>query len=1409
MNAPPIYFENIRKRSADRWEQLERDKELAAPWHQLFRQIQSPRHVVSELLQNADDAGATHATVTLGDGTFHFSHNGEDFQEQHFTSLCRFGYSNKRSLHTIGFRGIGFKSTFSLGDEVRIVTPSLRVAFRSKRFTEPVWLEDEPSDDGLTRFSVAIRDSHRQAELERNLTSWLESPTSLLFFRSVRGLRIGNDEVEWLPDGVGPVANSEWLSLAQHDNQRVLLIRSAVEPFPEDAKAEIRQERMVEDSEETDLPPCSVEIVLGLEGRLYVVLPTDVKVCLPFGCNAPFIQDPARLKIKDPGTSPTNRWLLERVGRLAAATMLDWLKRGDLPIVDRVRAYQLLVCTSQADDSLEGACESIVAEAFKEAIQDKEFLLTHAGDLFASGNCLAVPPWLTDVWSPEQISALFDESHRPILAAAVDAETRAGLARSGHLPQIGLSEVMQVLRNNHLPRPDSWSSLLMLWQAVAETIAAPRQPWQQSWNDVRIVPVQGHDCLYSGPEVVRLGEKRLLKSNDDWEFLGRHLLVMNPNWTRFIAEQRRVADSEQDSQLGTQVHNADRVLQAIGLSDSSDVGRVMERVSEAFFAEPNTSDDDCIRLAHIAAALQSSLPSSFQFITRDGKRQSRLKGGPILADTSSDIDLFVDERWCERHALHATYWSDFQSCMASEWREWIESGRSGLLCFVPLIQVSQHIYRRSELEQFVSERGHVGPVYYQYVTYDFIIDDWDFAAEHWKTWERLADSDSKFWPRLLCRILQQPPSYWQSALTAKAYQVATTGRRGQLCRESLTSAWLFKLRAKSCLQDTWGNVRQPAELLRRTPETESLLDTEPFVRAELDTEATRPLLVRLGVRDTPTGPDSLVERLKALATVSNPPFFEVQKWCHRLDSMATKCSTEQLESLKRVFHAEQLIFTTENTWTRASEVFLNGGDEVVGVPLVHDGLKGLTLWQRIEVEDRPTIDRVIAWLRNLPSNEKLLGDDLRRVRDILARYPTRVWDECGHWLNLEGEWVPAETLHYQISMQSLVAWRHLFPGVRQQVADLQRLPYDVVNLPPFCELASLGSVITERIQIDVTACSPPRTPGWLFSLGQGLARIAFDNAEKTDSVRELGHRMARTQWMTVTPLETTPYIDGTPAGTGRATDAVWDGNLLYVDDRPTAKLFRPVAQELARPFEDEEIADAIKACVERSPEFIIEYLSQNFTLEDVQEDEHRAETTDETSSSEQSLNSGVLAESNEQPSGVDNSGNFAVTEGDGLALPEAIQIEDEELGSEFDSEQKPPRQAPSRPSQPPLIERFARSLAFQKDGQGRFYHADGRWLERAHQHVFPWELFSPDGELLRCYWTKEHCLERGPLEVPAEVWNLCQKSPALYSFLTVATDGSPTELTGERLKEMMDEGSIALFPATYRLAQQAVEEVQQ
>ena len=116
-------------------------------------------------------------------------------------------------------------------------------------------------------------------------------------------------------------------------------------------------------------------------------------------------------------------------------------------------------------------------------------------------------------------------------------------------------------------------------------------------------------------------------------------------------------------------------------------------------------------------------------------------------------------------------------------------------------------------------------------------------------------------------------------------------------------------------------------MLRRTPETEALLDIEPFVRSEFDTEQNKPLLTKLGVRDTPTGPDRLLDRIRALAQVKNPPFYEVEKWYHRMDKILPKCSTEEQNGVKSAFSEEKMIFSEGGEWVTSKEVFLDSSEE--------------------------------------------------------------------------------------------------------------------------------------------------------------------------------------------------------------------------------------------------------------------------------------------------------------------------------------------------------------------------------------------------------------------------------------------------------------------------------------------------
>ena len=1405
MDAPP-YFENVRATAARRWVQLEQDPELAGPWRLLFKQVQSPRHVVSELLQNADDAGATEAAVDLQDGEFVFTHNGEDFTAEHFASLCRFGYSNKRTLHTIGFRGIGFRSTFSLGDEVRLATPTLSVAFHRERFTEPVWC-DIAKHPSRTSVEVAIKDEHRRRDLEKNLKEWLRSPASLLFFHHIRSLRIGDEEVRWESKGTGPIPDSEWMSLSSSPEKKHLLIRSSAEDFPAEALEEIRQERMVSVDEDSTFPPCRVEIVLGLEGWLFVILPTGVTTDLPFACNAPFVQDPARVKIKDPETSPTNRWLLHRAGELAAKALLAWVSDETLDADQRAKAYRLLSDVDREDNSLEGSCADTIEQAIDDTLGESKFLMTEAGGLVAREECQTVPQFLLDVWSHDQVAAFFVDEEQAILSRYVSSGDRKKLANWGCVDTVSKSDVIEVLEAKHLPRPGSWRQLMMLWAYISDEVSAHR--YYSSHTDVKVVPVQGRDVLCSAGEVVRLGEKKLLQSEEDWNFLAQHLLVLNQNWPRFLAEQRRRADEHDDKSLGQEVEDAYELLEKLGLTQASDVSEVIQQVASDFFGQDDCDIEDCIQLAQLAASLGAAVSESFQFVTRNGYR-TPIKDC-IVVDIHNDLDVFVDEDWYENHVLHDDY-GVLLSCTEDEWRQWIASGRSGLCTFVQLAQARNRIWGRQKLMETLKARGFDREPYYPYVTNEFIVEDWDFDDEHWRQWRGLAADDQTFWGRLLTRILEQPAAFWNKAASAKIVQVATTGSTRAITSEPLLPSWVVKFRDLPCLQDTRGNFRQPAELLRRTPDTESLLDVEPFVRAEFDTEATRPLLIMLGVRDTPTGPDRLLDRLRALATVDNPPVYEVEKWYHRLDQLVNKCSTDEFEEVKDAFADEKIILTEGKGWGTAAEVFLAADEEdVPGAALIHPSVRHLTLWHKVGVADRPTADLSIEWLAGLESGQSLTADEVRRVRSLLPRYAERIWRECGHWLNIEGEWTPTGDLVYSLTMQSLVAWKHLFKPIKQKTADLQKLSIDVWEQHPFSALRPLAQSLEDRFEDQLYGLPDPQKMPWLNALGAGLRRIALDDQDETRRVRELANRLTGTGWQVASGLQTVPYIDGTPAGTPRRIDVLWKDSLLYVEDRSAAKMAKAVAQELGRVFNKPEITDAIKLCYDRPPEFVLEYLEENFKLlpreqvGPIRDTSKQADETGEqgefTNDEEATSADQTDADATRQTEGDDHDTEFA-DEPDVDETFEDGDLDEDQDDDKFDEEdeREPTRRKQFKPATPSLMERFAKANGYAKDGSDRFYHTDGSWIEKVSGgHSFPWERRSAGGELLQCYWDKEHCIQRHSLQLDADVWKLCDQHPDKYTLLLVDADDTPLEITGRRLREMCDGGELTLYPAKYRL----------
>lgn len=82
-----------------------------------------------ELLQNADDAGATDFYVCRFKDYILVANNGRPFNMRDVESLCRSASSNKARGTSIGYRGIGFKSVVSFANEIHLISGDFEITF--------------------------------------------------------------------------------------------------------------------------------------------------------------------------------------------------------------------------------------------------------------------------------------------------------------------------------------------------------------------------------------------------------------------------------------------------------------------------------------------------------------------------------------------------------------------------------------------------------------------------------------------------------------------------------------------------------------------------------------------------------------------------------------------------------------------------------------------------------------------------------------------------------------------------------------------------------------------------------------------------------------------------------------------------------------------------------------------------------------------------------------------------------------------------------------------------------------------------------------------------------------------------------------------------------------------------------
>lgn len=1378
---PPPYFDEIRSEAAETWVTLESNPHLAGPWKHLFSQVQSPRHVLSELLQNADDADAKRAWAFIADGHFIFEHDGQDFDEDQLASLCRFGFSNKRNLHTIGFRGVGFKSTFSLGDTVEVLTPTLALRFHKHRFTAPTWIDDAPFST-VTRITVRIQDHRRERDLKKNLGEWRASPASLLFFNSICELTIEGVSLRKQVMGPGPIAVSERVRLTGCGDHDLPIFRSPEERFPDEAISETQQER---DTEDLHLPPCRVELVVGIPGeqRLYVVLPTGVSVKLPFSCNAPFLQDPARTAIKAPSISPTNRWLLRRLGDLAGSALLDWLRSEALDLKARAGAYSLFPKKEAEDDTLSADATSAICEGFAEAIGEAALLLTTEGLLVKKAECIAPVSETYAVWTPNEMLEVFGDGQKHALVQMVTEESRRRLESWGLLDGPDADALVKRLASGRrVPRPATHERLLRLWCLVHKAVRYDYDGSQR--RRLALVPVEGSEVLVPANDVVRLSSKKETIGDESWSFLAGLVRVIDRQWVEYLS---KAPPGDANIELGRQL------LRDLNLEGPSDVNKVVASACRSLFAESDVALQECVQMAHVLAALNAQTPETFLCATRDGKR--RRPGDGVIAALDPGMENLLPPEWSDSHVLHDDYFLESASCTRQEWQKWAVSPKSGFMPFPAISEKVTYYMRREEVELLIKSRHGAPPGSYPYKREFFRFYDYDLDEVLLKHWQEKAKEASRTWMQVLERIVQAPEWYWKDRTYAKLTQLGNSNERDVSCGP-IPSDWIARFSALPCLPDTQGTPRAPAELYLRTPATEPLLAVEPFVRAELDTEATKPLLRLLGVRDTSAGLDKLLARIRALARAPNPiPLLhEITKWYGALDRVLARCDSDGLEEARRAFREEPLILTASGEWVTSAEVFQSAGeDELPDAPVVHPSVQYFAAWARLGVADRLSAELLLGWLSTLGSGQALDQATVRRVRSVLHRYPVQVWERRRHWLALDNTWTPVDELRFRLTMRGLTKWGDLFPAVKSRTANLQMLSAEVCDRQPFSALPDLGARVEYRLAETPRELRPPVEKPWLSALARELQRVKLSDDAETERVRGVAVRLGRSRWQPFTTIGVTPYLDGTPAGQLHSPEVLWHEETLFVRDGRLAKSFDALVSELARPFANEPIAEAIKVCIERDERFIAEYMAEHFKLE--------AGLVIQPASAAKPakpFEDGVVPPGDEKKTMSESVP--AAVEG-GVQSPPAEEPADagtpeEDVDAERDADEI--YTAPRRSRQVPLFERFAVASGYRWDqARQRFVHADGSWIERC-ESPFHWRRFDAAGDVTTRYWASQQCLTTG-VEIAAELWELVRGNPGGCCLILVDGDDRPMELSGQALIRMVEDRVVTLYPAKYRI----------
>jgi hypothetical protein len=124
-----------------------------------------------------------------------------------------------------------------------------------------------------------------------------------------------------------------------------------------------------------------------------------------------------------------------------------------------------------------------------------------------------------------------------------------------------------------------------------------------------LFPSKANPCSNRARTVIRVSSRGQQLSEADWNFISNFALAIDQEW---ITHLNKLKSKDDDGDKPPALE----LLQALNLHEPSQVDRIAAQASRRLLARGKIPVEDCVRIAHIFAALDATVPEDFQYAPR-------------------------------------------------------------------------------------------------------------------------------------------------------------------------------------------------------------------------------------------------------------------------------------------------------------------------------------------------------------------------------------------------------------------------------------------------------------------------------------------------------------------------------------------------------------------------------------------------------------------------------------------------------------------------------------------------------------------------------------------------------------------------------------------------------------------------